>query len=625
MRHPIPDAALDDRLFFAGTAGTGKTYNAMGRVERLLKRKNRVVIPDPLGVWWGLRLMPDGKAQSPYDVVIFGGPHGDLPLTEHAGALIGETVAGMKESCILDLSQIGTKAAERRFMLPFLAALYKHVSGEPVHVVFDEADMWAPQRLLDKEGDAAKLLGMMETIVRRGRVKGFIPWLISQRPAVISKDVLSQVDGLIAFKLTSSQDRDAIGDWVQGQADKQQWKDIWAQLPTMERGQGVVWIPGRGILDTVQFPEKETFDSSRTPKRGEKVKRAAKLRPLNLEKLRDRLAKVDAEQKADNPKLLRAENAALRAEKVRLERQVADALAKSARAKPGKPDKADPRSSAAINALRKALEATMKFIVEINAKDFFKAGGEAVDKKSIEKAIAGAMQHITGLIQRHLDGRSKEFDRVRQQGEALVKRLKGLLDEDVTLKVDVRHNAPFTVVPTSPVPRPRSLPAPTGDGTYTAPQMKVLMSLAMWRSLGQETPSREMVAAVAGYSPSSGGFYNLLGGLKTMGAIDYPQQGQVTLVADGIGVMSQQEGIALLLSRLTNPQKKIVAALVDQGERTREDIAADTSYSASSGGFNNLMGSLRSIDIIDYPSKGKAVLTDWAQGLLTGQADRIAA
>jgi hypothetical protein len=28
---------------------------------------------------------------------------------------------------------------------------------------------------------------------------------------VLSKDVLSQVDGLIAFKLTSSQDRDAIG------------------------------------------------------------------------------------------------------------------------------------------------------------------------------------------------------------------------------------------------------------------------------------------------------------------------------------------------------------------------------------------------------------------------------
>jgi hypothetical protein len=53
----------------------------------------------------------------------------------------------MAESCILDLSELGTKAAERRFMLAFLTALYKHgATGEPLHVVFDEADMWAPQR-----------------------------------------------------------------------------------------------------------------------------------------------------------------------------------------------------------------------------------------------------------------------------------------------------------------------------------------------------------------------------------------------------------------------------------------------------------------------------------------------
>jgi hypothetical protein len=304
MRNPIPDEALDDRLSFVGTAGSGKTYNAMGRVERLLARHNRVVIPDPLGVWWGLRLAADGKAPSGYDVVIFGGPHGDLPLTEHVGALIGETVAGMKESCILDLSQLGTKAAERRFMLAFLTALYRNTPGEPLHVVFDECDMWAPQKLLDKEGEAAKLLGMMETLVRRGRVKGFIPWLITQRPAVISKDILSQVDGMVAFKLTGAHDRNAIGAWVEGQADRDQWKAIDARLPTMERGQGVIWLPGRGILDTVQFPAKATFDSSRTPKRGEKTAHAD-LPPLDLGKLKEKLASVEIETKANDPAALK--------------------------------------------------------------------------------------------------------------------------------------------------------------------------------------------------------------------------------------------------------------------------------------------------------------------------------
>src|SRR5260370_16190281 len=110
---------------------------------------------------------------------------------------------------------------------------------------------------------------MMETIVRRGRVLGFIPWLITQRPAVLSKDVLSQADGLVIMKLTSSQDRDAIGDWVEGQADKAQWRSMWASLPTLPVGDGLVWIPGRGVFATVGVPAKLTHYFSRAPQRRE--------------------------------------------------------------------------------------------------------------------------------------------------------------------------------------------------------------------------------------------------------------------------------------------------------------------------------------------------------------------
>lgn len=310
MTAAIPDAALDDRLGFVGTAGSGKTYNAGGCVERLLATGARCIIIDPLGAWWGLRARPDGETPSPFQVVILGGAHCDLPLNEQAGALIGETVASAAESFIISLDALGTKAAERRFMLAFLVALYRHANGEPVHLIFDEADLFAPQRILDKEADAAKLLGQMENIVRRGRIKGFIPWLITQRPAVISKDVLSQIDGLITFKLTSSQDRDAIGDWVQGQADRAQWNAIWAELPTLQRGHGVVWVPGRSILKTVAFPRKITFDSSATPKRGE-ARRTAQLKPLNVEALRGKLETVAKEAVENDPRRLKVRIAEL--------------------------------------------------------------------------------------------------------------------------------------------------------------------------------------------------------------------------------------------------------------------------------------------------------------------------
>lgn len=132
MSTPIPDAALDDRLGIVGTAGSGKTYNAGGCVERLLSSGARCIIVDPLDVWWGLRLLADGKTASPFNVVILGGQRGDLPLNELVGGLIGETVAKSAESFIVSLGTLGTKAAERRFMLAFLTALYRHVAGEPI-------------------------------------------------------------------------------------------------------------------------------------------------------------------------------------------------------------------------------------------------------------------------------------------------------------------------------------------------------------------------------------------------------------------------------------------------------------------------------------------------------------
>jgi uncharacterized protein len=150
--------------------------------------------------------------------------------------------------------------------------------------------LWAPQRPLP---DQTGLLGHIEEIVRRGRVRGFIPWLITQRPAVVHKDVLSQADILIAMKLTASQDRDAIGGWIEGQADRQEGKRILGDLPRLQRGEGYLWAPGRGILDRVAFPAIRTFDSSRTPKRGESLATPRTLAEVDLTAITAALAAAE--------------------------------------------------------------------------------------------------------------------------------------------------------------------------------------------------------------------------------------------------------------------------------------------------------------------------------------------
>lgn len=552
MIYPIPAEALDDRLAWLGTAGSGKTYNAGVGVERLLMSGARVVIVDPLDVWWGLRLDPAGQKPSRFKLPIFGGAHGDLPLTELAGALIGETVATMAESCIISLGGLPTKAAERRFMLAFLTALYRHQKGEPLHLVLDEADLWAPQVILDKEGDAQKLQGMMQQIVRRGRVRGFIPWLITQRPAVLSKDVLSQADGLIAFKLTSSQDRDAIGAWIEGQADRAQGKEILGSLPTMQQGQGVVWVPGRGILETAAFPMKATFDSSRTPTRGETV-RTATLKPLDLGALETRLAKIDAETKASDP-------TALKAEVSRLTRELAKATKAVAAPPPAPPP------------------------VIANADELAEARHQG-EITGIAIGISLAQQALAAL-------------RVGGPPAPALGRAK-------TSRAPVATEAP-----------PMSAPA----AGITGPQQKVLNALSWWKAFGIDQPTNDQVGFIAGYSPTSGGFANLKGGLRALGLVDYPAGGRLALTSAGdekaqsTALETTRDAFhAAVRAKLTGPQVRVldpIMAAYPNGISSQE-VADTAGYSASSGGFANLRGSLRSIGLIDYPGAGMVRASDW--------------
>jgi uncharacterized protein len=61
--HPLPDAALDADIAILGKKGHGKTFTAKGIVERLLHLGRRVIVLDPLSVWWGLKASADGARE----------------------------------------------------------------------------------------------------------------------------------------------------------------------------------------------------------------------------------------------------------------------------------------------------------------------------------------------------------------------------------------------------------------------------------------------------------------------------------------------------------------------------------------------------------------------------------
>ena len=278
----LPVTALDERLAIVGTSGSGKTYAAKGLVENLLDENARVCVVDPLGVWWGLRAGPDGSGPGPHAAVVFGSAHADVPLTPGMGTALGHLVGTHALACVVDVSDLGSAAVRRAFT----EALYDS-NTEPLHLVLDEADLWAPQRV---PPDGYDLLGHVEEIVRRGRVRGFVPWLITQRPAVLHKDVLSQADILVSMKLTSSQDRAALGRWFEGQAERAEGRRILAALPQLGRGEGWVWAPSKRVLAQVAFPRIRSFDSSAAPRRPERVRATGPRPPVDLSAIAAALA-----------------------------------------------------------------------------------------------------------------------------------------------------------------------------------------------------------------------------------------------------------------------------------------------------------------------------------------------
>jgi hypothetical protein len=555
MMSAIPDAALSQHIAILGKTGSGKTYAAKGVVERILSEGGRVCVIDPTGAWHGLRSSATGKSAG-FPVVIFGGAHADLPLGGAHGEAIAEIIGTSSDPAILDTSLM--RVGERtRFFANFADALVRKNKG-PLHLIIDEAHLFAPQGKVNDPQSGA-MLHAANNLVSLGRSRGLRIILITQRPAKLHKDSLTQVETLVALRLIAPQDRTAVEAWIKDNADEKQGREIIASLATLKTGHGWVWAPEIGVLERVSFPKIKTFDSSQAPD-GSDAGDGPVLAKIDREAIQKRLEIVAADAVANDPVRLKAEIAKLRRELV---------------TKPAV-SPADPQAEHRAYA-RGKIDGYADAIKGVTA-EF--------------KEVVGALSSVENA-----------FANIRSSAA----------------RVHEWAKRPAPEPARAPLVQPRAATRVSttvkANGQFTAPQHRVLRSLAMWRALGHATPSREMVAAASGYSPSSGGFNNLLGSLATAGAVGKPMPGHLSLLVDA-GEMTAEEGRDMLLGYLTKPQRKLIDALNGADAMSRDALGARTEYSPSSGGFNNLIGSLSTLGLITKPTAGYVALSEWAQELL---------
>jgi hypothetical protein len=208
----------------------------------------------------GLRLNANGKP-SKYPVVIFGGLHADVPIGRPRRA-IAEVVATSSTPAVID-TRLMTVGERTQFFTAFAQTLLRKNRG-PLRLVIDEAHVFAPQgRVADPR--SGEMLHAANNLVSLGRSIGLRIMMISQRPAKLHKDSLTQVETLVAMRVIAPQDRKAIEEWIGEWADKEQGKEIVASLPSLPTGDAWIWSPEIGFLERKHFPLARTYDSGKAP------------------------------------------------------------------------------------------------------------------------------------------------------------------------------------------------------------------------------------------------------------------------------------------------------------------------------------------------------------------------
>lgn len=313
----LPIDAVTQTFAVLGIRGSGKTNTAKVLAEEMLKQGQQIVALDPTDAWYGIRSSKDGKSEG-FKVYVFGGDHGDLPLGAEHGAELARFVIETGASAVFSMRHLGI-AEQKRFAADFGETLRNLKSqpahrNTPLHVFLDEAEEFIPQNLdRDRTGHVARMFGAYNRMVRRDRNIGLGITIISQRPQSVNKEPLSQIETLICHRLLHKLDRKAVKEsWVEGHDVGDRAAEFLDSLAGLNKGDTWVWSPEwLDIFKRVHIREAETFDSSRTPKAGEAARTVEKLAPVDLSALKERLAKVVEEAKADDPKELRKQLAEL--------------------------------------------------------------------------------------------------------------------------------------------------------------------------------------------------------------------------------------------------------------------------------------------------------------------------
>ncbi|QIO23053.1 helicase HerA domain-containing protein [Haloarcula sp. JP-L23] len=238
---------LTGRGFITGKSGSGKSNTASVVAEKLLDNGFGLLIVDIDGEYYGLK--------EEYEILHVGGDEEcDIQVTEEHAGKIASLALEQNVPIILDVSSFLDEEEAEALLTAVARQLFAKAKKQkqPFLMLVEECHEWIPEK-----GGMGEVGKMLIKIGKRGRKHGLGIVGISQRPADVKKDYITQCDWLVWHRLTWNNDTKVVGRILDNN-----YADA---VEDLDDGEAFMMTDWAEQVRRVQFHRKQTFDAGATP------------------------------------------------------------------------------------------------------------------------------------------------------------------------------------------------------------------------------------------------------------------------------------------------------------------------------------------------------------------------
>lgn len=556
----------DTRALFNASSGLGKSWLLRLTAEHVASSIQTIIV-DPEGEFPTLREKLD---------ILIVSENGDLRADIRSARLLARRLAETGVSAVIDLYELPGKEdpwlKRRMFVAEFLGELMNLPKKlyHPMLVMVDEAHQFAQEKpsndfmIWDGKKVFPALLSRsaIRSMMSAGRKRGIGGLLATQRISKIDKDSIADVRNYFIGGATLDIDQQRAGDILgMSKAESVALRDL---------GPGTFYafgpaIEGKGVICFVSGQVQTTH-----PKAGQKssvVVPKASTQIAGIVKQFGDLPAI-AEEEAQTMDALKKDNAYLKRE---------------LRARP----------------------------TQVQVKPETKV--ERVEVPIIRNSDLDTLRTVTNqisLVGVDLSEAFSGFDSAVKELGAILQKANGYKPQTF-MGVDVGRERDRTVKAVVKTDQSKI----TSVEGITGPMQRILDAIAWFESIGIQEPKQVAVAFLANYSYGGGAFNNPRGALRSVGLVEYAGD-SIRLTEEGRKVadypdapLTAEELQKHVMAVLPRPHQKILQVLLDtyrSGPISKDECARLAGY-APGGAFNNPLGRLRSMGLVNYPQPSYVV------------------